>query len=487
MGKGRRTLRIIVQKFGGTSLRTSEDRAAAARHVVGAIQRGLRPVVVVSAMGRKGDPYATDTLAGLARDVHPEVPPRDLDLLMICGELISAVVFAQVLRRTGIRAVALSGGQAGLVTDGQFGDARILRVDPEPLRRYLERGEVPVVAGFQGITEDGREFTTLGRGGSDTTAAALGVALRAEVVEIYTDVDGVKTADPRLVPEARTLSTATYDEIVQMAHEGARVVHPRAVELAMRGNVPLRVRSTFSDDPGTLITRHWEVDQVWPDLRQARAVTGITHIPNLTQITIHVADASDDQTMNVRLFRALAERGISVDMINVSPRRKSFVVRDERAEEAREALEELGLEPELRPGCAKVTVVGAGMHGVPGVMARVVEALKAADVSILLTVDSHMTISCLVDGRDLSAAVRALHDKFGLGSVAPVLDGPERSPRLGTGGDRRQAGGGSGAGAVAAGGNGVPGEAPPSGWRVAARDPGRPAAGVTREGEASDA
>ena len=432
-------MRVIVQKFGGTSLRGEEERGAAARHVVAAVQQGLRPVVVVSAMGRRGDPYATDTLVELAREAFPEVPSRDLDLLMACGEIISAVVFAQVLRRLGMRSVALTGGQAGLVTDGQFGDARILRVDPEPLRRYLERGEVPVVAGFQGVTEDGREITTLGRGGSDTTAAALGVALRAEVVEIYTDVDGIKTADPRLVPEARTLSTATYDEIVQMAHEGARVVHPRAVELAMRGNVPLRIRSTFSDDPGTLITRHWEVDQVWPDLRQARAVTGITHIPGLTQITLHTA-GEDDQAMNVRLFRALADRGISVDMINVSPRRKSFVVRDERAGEARAALEELGLKPELRPGCAKVTVVGAGMHGVPGVMARVVEALKAADVSILLTVDSHMTISCLVDGRDLGRAVRALHDRFGLAEVPPVLDGPERAPREGRPGDAGEAG-----------------------------------------------
>ncbi len=396
--------------------------------MVAAVQDGLKPVVVVSAMGRRGDPYATDTLLELARGVHPRLAEREQDLLMVCGEIISAVVFVQELRARGIQSVALTGGQAGIVTDGQFGDARILRVDPAPLRRLLERGLVPVVAGFQGMTEDGREFTTLGRGGSDTTAAALGVALRAEVVEIYTDVDGIKTADPRLVPEARTLSTATYDEIVQMAHEGARVVHPRAVELAMRGNVPLRIRSTFSDDPGTLITRHWEVDQVWPDLRQSRAVTGITHIPGLTQITLH-ADAEDDQALNVRLFRSLADRGISVDMINVSPRRKSFVVRDERAGEARAALEELGLEPELRPGCAKVTVVGAGMHGVPGVMARVVEALKAAGVSILLTVDSHMTISCLVDGDDVGRAVRALHEHFGLGSVEPLLDGPERAPR----------------------------------------------------------
>ncbi|WP_242822467.1 aspartate kinase [Thermaerobacter marianensis] len=421
-------MRIIVQKFGGTSLRGGRERAAAARHVVAAVQDGLHPVVVVSAMGRQGDPYATDTLVDLARDVHPRIPPREQDMLMVCGEIISAVVFAQELRARGIQAVALTGGQAGIVTDGQFGDARILRVEPALLRRHLERGRVPVVAGFQGVTEDGREFTTLGRGGSDTTAAALGVALRAEVVEIYTDVDGVKTADPRLVPEARTLSTATYDEIVQMAHEGARVVHPRAVELAMRGNVPLRIRSTFSDDPGTLITRHWEVDQVWPDLRQARAVTGITHIPGLTQITLQTT-ADDDQALNVRLFRALADRGISVDMINVSPHRKSFVVRDDRAGEAREALEALGLKPELRPGCAKVTVVGAGMHGVPGVMARVVEALKAAGVSILLTVDSHMTISCLVDGDELGRAVRALHQHFGLGGVAPLLDGPERAPR----------------------------------------------------------
>ena len=421
-------MRIVVQKFGGTSLRGSRERAAAARHVIAAVQDGMQPVVVVSAMGRRGDPYATDTLVDLARAVHPRIPAREQDLLMACGEIVAAVVFAQELRARGVQAVALTGGQAGIVTDAQFGDARILRVDPAPLRRQLERGQVPVVAGFQGVTEDGRDITTLGRGGSDTTAAALGVALRAEVVEIYTDVDGVKTADPRLVPEARTLSTATYDEIVQMAHEGARVVHPRAVELAMRGNVPLRIRNTFTDDPGTLVTRHWEVDQVWPDLRQPRAVTGITHIPGLTQITLDTA-ADDDQSLNVRLFRALADRGISVDMINVSPRRKAFVVRDDRADEAREALEALGLKPELRRGCAKVTVVGAGMHGVPGVMARVVEALKAAGVSILLTVDSHMTISCLVDGDDLGRAVRALHQHFGLGQLAPVLDGPERAPR----------------------------------------------------------
>src|SRR5690606_33561545 len=204
-------LRTIVQKFGGSSLAAPEGREAAARRVVQAVREGARPVVVVSALGRRGDPYATDTLLGLVGAGQPGLPARELDLLLSCGEQVSAAVMCAVLRRMGLDATALTGGQAGIITDAHYGDARILRVDPEPLRSLLERGRVPVVAGFQGMTEQG-EITTLGRGGSDTTAAALAAAVGAEVIDIYTDVDGVYTADPRLVPEARTMVTITYDE-----------------------------------------------------------------------------------------------------------------------------------------------------------------------------------------------------------------------------------------------------------------------------------
>ncbi|HEX6988824.1 MAG TPA: aspartate kinase [Bacillota bacterium] len=406
-------LRILVQKFGGSSLASPEGREAAAGRVLHAVREGSRPVVVVSALGRRGDPYATDTLLDLARRERTALPARELDLLLACGEQIAAAVMCAVLRRHGLEAVALTGGQAGIVTDAHFGDARILRVDPQPLQRILDRGQVPVVAGFQGITEAG-DITTLGRGGSDTTAAALGAVLAAEAIEIYTDVDGVYTADPRVVPEARTLVTVTYEEVAQMAVEGARVIHPRAIEIAMRANVPVRVRSTFSDAAGTLITHAWQADRLWT-AREGRVVTGLAHIPGLALFKVFTPEgAGGHGRSELRIFRTLADAGISVDMINVSPERKAFVIREDEAAEARRLLAGLGFEVSVREGCVKITVIGNGMRGMPGVMARVVESLDAADVDILLSVDSHITISCLVAQEHLERAVRALHEGFDL-------------------------------------------------------------------------
>jgi len=404
-------VRIIVQKFGGTSLATAAYRDLVADRVTSATRRGLSPVVVVSAMGRVGDPYATDTLLRLARDVFPDNPPRETDLLVACGEIISAVVMAGTLRNRGFPAIVLTGGQAGIITDRAFGNARILRVEPEHLRRHLERGDLSVVAGFQGVAETG-DITTLGRGGSDTTAAALSVALRAELLEIYTDVNGVKTADPRIVPEARTLPVVSYEEIFQMAHQGAKVVHPRAVELAMRANVPVRVRSTFDDpekEAGTLITHGFEVAGQWDGL--SRVVTGVTHLPDVVQFAV---DGSGEQTDAVRLFRVLADAGVSVDLINVSPDRRRFIVAADDAARAHRTLEGKGFTVAVRPECAKVSVVGTGMRGIPGVMAAVVEALQQDGVQILQSADSHVTISCLVARPDMERAVQALHRKFGL-------------------------------------------------------------------------
>jgi len=223
-------LRIIVQKFGGTSVATHDSRLLIAGKVSAAVELGFSPVVVVSAIGRRGDPYATDTLIGLLRSEVGSPEPRELDFVMSCGELISCAIMCSTLKACGLDAVALSGGQAGIKTDGVFNSAEIVNLDPEPVLRHLRAGKVVVVAGFQGENESG-EVTTLGRGGSDTTAAALGAALKAEVVEIYTDVAGIKTADPRLVPDARTIDRLTYDETFQMAQEGAKVIHQKAVGL----------------------------------------------------------------------------------------------------------------------------------------------------------------------------------------------------------------------------------------------------------------
>lgn len=403
-------MRIIIQKFGGSSLATAAHRNLVADHIETARRRGLTPVVVVSAMGRGGDPYATDTLLKLAREVCATLPPRETDLMVACGEIISAVVMAGVLRGRDLPAVVLTGAQAGIITDRAFGNARILRVEPDHLRRHLERQDLCVVCGFQGAAETG-DITTLGRGGSDTTAAALGVALRAEVVEIYTDVSGVKTADPRIVPEARTLAVLSYEEIFQMAQQGAKVVHPRAVELARRGNMPLRVRSTFDDpatEAGTLITHTFE-DAQWDGW--SRAVTGVTYLP---EVALFSVEGGPEAGAPTQVFRCLGEAGISVDLINVAPDRRRFIVAREDAPAARRTLDTAGFGVTVRMDCAKVSVVGTGMRGVPGVMAAVVEALSGEGIEILQSADSHVTISVLVDRPQMELAVQALHRKFGL-------------------------------------------------------------------------
>ncbi|MBM3496830.1 MAG: aspartate kinase, partial [Armatimonadetes bacterium] len=245
---------IVVQKFGGTSVDTDEHRRAAARKIIAAKESGHDPVVVVSAIGRSGAPYATDTLRQQLKGVDVSVSPhaREMDAMMACGEMISAAVMAVTLQSIGYAAMAMSGPQAGIVTDGEFGNARIRSVQPTAVREALVRGEIPVVCGFQGVAEEPGSpthglTTTLGRGGSDTTATALGAALGAMAVEIYTDVDGVKTADPDMVPNAQTLDLCTYPELAEITHLGAQVVHPRAAEIAMDYGIELWVKSTFSE------------------------------------------------------------------------------------------------------------------------------------------------------------------------------------------------------------------------------------------------
>lgn len=402
-------LPILVQKFGGTSVDTQDHRAAAAQHVKEARANGYDVVVVISAMGRKGSPYATDTLINMVKHEGGPVSEHDMELALICGELLSSVVFAASLRDQGVEPVSvLTGWQAGIVTDNHFGNARILRVDPGVINERLTRGEVVVVAGFQGAAENG-DITTLGRGGSDTTAAALGVGLSAELVEIYTDVKGIMTADPKLVGTARVLDEMGYDEVFQFASEGAGVIHPRAVEIAQQGRVPLVIRETRSQDPGTKIT---DVRRRAFETRTPRPVTGVTHLGHMTQLTVLTPGAGLD--VERAIFDSLAASGVSVDMINVGPDSKHMIVHDEQAATAVRALEPLGVKTELRPRVAKVSIVGAGMHGIPGVMARVVRSLAEVSVRVLQSSDSNLSISCLVDESEVGAAVQALHRAFSL-------------------------------------------------------------------------
>jgi len=267
------------------------------------------------------------------------------------------------------------------------------------------------VAGFQGASEDG-EITTLGRGGSDTTAAALGVALNAVSVDIYTDVAGIMTADPRIVVEAQVLESITYDEICHLAHEGAKVIHPRAVEIAMQKGVPLRVRPVFSDAPGTLVTSSSEVYKEGIDITRDRIITGIAYIAGITQFKVCTEPGAGGLEQQKRMFRALALAGVSIDFINVVQETVLFTVKDEVAAKAAKVLENAGYQAEAVSGCAKVSAVGAGMSGVPGVIADIVEALAGEKVPILQCNDSHTTVWVLVSRDQMETAVRALHTKF---------------------------------------------------------------------------
>jgi len=403
-------MRIIVQKFGGTSVASPEIRALAVKKIQSALQQGYCPVIVVSAMGRKGESYATDTLIGLARSAYSHIAPRELDQIMYCGEMISAVIMTGTLQAVGLDAAMLTGGQAGVTTDNNFNNARILKVDPARLLSMVKAGKIPVVCGFQGVSIDG-EFTTLGRGGSDTTAAALGAALNAELVEIYTDVDGIMTADPRIVTNAKILDCISYSEVCQLAHQGAKVIHPRAVEIVMPKGIPLVVKSTFSDAPGTLITNVTK-ESTEETAVSDRVATGVTYLSDIAQVK--VSACPDSCQMNFNVFKIMADNGISVDLINMHPDQIMFTVAEGVSDKAYNKLTECGYKTEIVTGCAKVSVVGGGMREVPGVMASFVEALAANNIPILQTVDSHTSISALIKKVDIQTAVMALHEKFSL-------------------------------------------------------------------------
>lgn len=407
-------LKIVVQKYGGTSLATRELRARVCEIISQTLADGYKAAVVVSAIGRDGDPYSTDTLINLMRQVNPQPDPKELDLLISCGELISGIILSSQLNAMGIKARFLNGAEAGLITDGNYGNAHIMYVNPKNVVECLQGEIVPVIAGFQGLTEEGG-LATLGRGGSDTTASALGVALNADFIDIFTDVDGIMTADPRIVSDARLLNAITYNEICQLARDGAKVIHPRAVEIAMQRGIPLRVRSAFSGSVGTLVSHQTVFYPEDVKIIRDALITGVTYTSNIAQIRIDGSPTLGETGLPLKVFQTLAKSSISVDFISVQTGSIVFTVAAENAYEAKQALLEVGFEPGLDINCAKVAIVGAAMTGIPGVMARTVEALAEYEIPILQSGDSYTNIWCLVKREHMEQAVRALHDKFELG------------------------------------------------------------------------
>lgn len=402
-------MELVVQKFGGTSVQSKENRKHVITHIKRALKENKKAVVVVSAIGRSPDPYATDTLLSLVQFPEEQDARRELDMLISCGETISSVVLMSELIEEGISSTALSGGLAGIVTDDAFSDATITSVQPGRVIEALNTNDVVVVAGFQGQTSTG-DITTLGRGGSDTTAASLGVALKAEQVEIYTDVKGIMTADPRIVKQAQLLDAVTYNDICHLAYQGAKVIHPRAVEIAMQAKVPMRVRSTYSNEVGTYIsnTLHEKYNVQIKD----RVVTGFAHLKSITQIKVHLKE--DELQRQSIVFKTMAEAGISVDFINISPSEIVFTVLAETAPYAIKLLEQLSFNVSTVEHCAKISAIGSGMTGVPGVAARIVTTLANNDIDILQSADSHSTIWVLISEKHIHQAMNALHDEFEL-------------------------------------------------------------------------
>ncbi|MBC1248501.1 aspartate kinase [Listeria welshimeri] len=398
-------MKIIVQKFGGTSVQNEKIRLMAFNHIKHALKDGYKVVVVVSAIGRYGDPYATDTLLELIGAKNTKLTPREQDTLLSVGETISASVFTNMLKEADIKAEAFSGGQAGIITSNHHLNAKITEVDTSRLKTALKTLDVAVVAGFQGKAKNG-DITTLGRGGSDTSAAALGVSLQADYIDIFTDVDGMMTADPRIVEHARSLPRVSYNEVSNMAYQGAKVIHPRAVEIAMTAKIPMRIRSTYLESTGTLVTS--AADELGHFDVKERMVTGVAHVTNLTQIFVKTDTVKAQQ----QAFKILADAGISLDFINILTDSVIFTVPEEKRLVVKLLLEEADLQTNVRENCAKVSIVGAGITGVPGVTAKIVGALSEKNIPILQSADSHTTIWVLVREEDLISAVNALHDVF---------------------------------------------------------------------------
>ncbi|NDY41587.1 aspartate kinase [Dissulfurirhabdus thermomarina] len=409
---------LIVQKYGGTSVADTERIERVADRVTERRRQGDDVVVVLSAMAGE-----TNRLIALAQEILPHPPARELDVLLATGEQVTVSLFAMAAEKRGFKAVSFLGHQVPIRTDAAHGRARIQEIPTQALRSALEAGAIPVVAGFQGVTAAG-DITTLGRGGSDTTAVAVAVALGADLCEIYTDVEGVYTTDPGICPQARKIARISYEEMMEMASLGAKVLEIRSVEFAMRYGMPIHVRSSFNDHPGTLVVREDEsMEQV--------LVSGVTYSRNEARIT--VTKVPDQPGIAARIFTPISEANIVVDMIIQNTRAgdltdMTFTVPrtdyDQAMEIVRRVADEIGAESVAGdPGIAKVSIVGVGMRSHSGVASRMFDTLARHGINILMISTSEIKISCVIDEKYTELAVRALHEHFGL-DAAPAGAAP---------------------------------------------------------------
>jgi aspartate kinase len=414
---------IVVQKYGGSSVSDAEAIKRVARRIVETQRAGNKVVVVVSAMGD-----TTDELLDLAEQVTPTPPGRELDMLLTAGERISMALVAMAIAQLGAEARSFTGSQAGVITDEAHGAARIIDVTPGRIKSALDAGHIAIVAGFQGVSQSSKDVTTLGRGGSDTTAVALAAALEADVCEIYTDVDGVFTADPRILPSARKLDVLSMEEMLDLAANGSKILHLRCVEYARRYNIPIHVRSSWSQRPGTWIKHNpYEGEGAV----EAPIITGVAHDRGEAKITI--VGVPDHVGVAARIFGAIAESGINIDMIvqNVSVAQTartdiSFTLPQADGVRGMAILQEIKDEVayedvRLDDAIGKISLVGAGMKSHPGVSARFFQALADAGINIEMISTSEIRVSAVTRADQLETAVRAVHTAFGLDATEEAV------------------------------------------------------------------
>ncbi|MFA5039361.1 MAG: aspartate kinase [Candidatus Omnitrophota bacterium] len=403
-------MKVLVQKFGGSSVANVERIKNVARRVVSYRKRGWKLVVVVSALGD-----TTDELIELAQQITHDPPAREMDMLLSTGEQISCALLAMAIEELGYDAISFTGGQVGIMTDKTHTKAKIMDIGPGRIRQALEQGRIVIVAGFQGVTQD-QDITTLGRGGSDLTAVALAKAIGARTCEIYTDVAGVYTTDPRIVPGARKLKQITYDEMLEMASLGAQVMQARSIEVAKKFDIPIHVRSSFTLEEGTLILK--EADKM-----EDFVISGVTLNRNEAKVT--VCDVPDEPGIAARLFRELSKAGVNVDTIvqNVSRKGYTDVSFTVPLADLAKTKKEMGrVSPKIKAGkvledkdIARVSIVGVGMKTHPGVAAGMFEALAEKKINIGMITTSEISISCIIKKHDAEKAVKSIHAKFRLG------------------------------------------------------------------------
>ncbi|WP_122638175.1 aspartate kinase [Romboutsia sp. Marseille-P6047] len=399
---------VLVQKFGGTSVESYEKMKEVVNIIKSYREKGNDLAVVVSAMGRKGAPYATDTLIDLCKNVNEKASKRELDLIMSCGEIISGTILSSMLEGENIPSIFLTGTQAGIITTNSYSNAKIKKINSQRIETELSMGKVVVIAGFQGSTEDG-DVTTLGRGGSDTSAVAIGKALGSKKVQIYTDVDGIMTADPRVEPDARVIKFIEYEEVFQMAEQGSKVIHPRAVELAKKADIILEIKNTLNPEyEGTKIGSIKNLQHGNQSYEEEEGfISTVAHKNNIAQVKVKSCE-----DVFSRILNEMEDKKINMDMINFFIEDKGFAINKSDVDVVEEILKKNSVQYEINKDCAKVTLLGSKITETPGVIAKIMRGLTKINIELLQSSDSYTSVSCLVKEKDMVETIHIIHNLF---------------------------------------------------------------------------